>query len=36
LAIERDPEALRMIRVGEAEKYIVYVVPAYRRVARRE
>jgi hypothetical protein len=36
LAIELDPETLRMLRVGEAEDHIVHVVPAYSRVPRRE
>ena len=35
-AIELNPEALRVIRVGEAENHVVHVVPAHRRVARSE
>jgi hypothetical protein len=33
LAIEPKPKTLRVIRVGEAEEYIVLVVPAYRKMS---
>jgi hypothetical protein len=32
-AIEREPKALRVIRIGEAEDHVVDVVPAHRRVS---
>ena len=36
LAIEREPKALCVVRVGKAEEYIVHVAPAHGRAARGE